>query len=94
MKKNLTIILLVFLSINLYAERVYKNTAMKVANTIVGEVDLDEVTTRSYSNLYIISSENSFVIVSADDRAKPVIGYSNENPFVIKGGLNVIRGYY
>lgn len=86
MKKNLTIILLVFLSINLYAERVDKNTAMKVANTIVGEVDLDEVTTRSYSNLYIFSSENSFVIVSADDRAKPVIGYSNENPFVIKGG--------
>lgn len=86
MKKNLTIILLVFLSINLYAERVDKNTAMKVAKTMVGDADFNEVTTRSYSNLYIFSSDNSFVIVSADDRAKPVIGYSDENPFIINGG--------
>ena len=85
MKKNIAIILLVFLSINLYAERVDKNTAMKVAKTMVGDVDFNEVTTRSYSNLYIFSSDNSFVIVSADDKARPVIGYSNENPFVING---------
>ena len=30
---------------------------------------------------YVFSTENSFVIVSADDWVKPVIGYSKEGPF-------------
>lgn len=81
MKKNLTLILMLLLSINLYAERVDKSSAMKVANAMLGEVKLNEVTTRSYSNLYIFSNENSFVIISADDRTYPIIGYSYENPF-------------
>lgn len=40
--------------------------------------------TRGYSNFYIFSSESSFVIVAADDRVKPIIGYSDTNPFVIR----------
>ena len=83
MKKNVIIILLLFLSVNLFAERVDKNTAMKVAKTIVNKADLNEIATRNYSNMYIFSGENSFVIVSADDRVSPIIGYSDSNPFAI-----------
>ena len=87
MKKNLAIILLVFLSINLYAERVDKNTAMKVAKTMVNDVDLNNISTRSYNNLYIFSGDNGFVIVSADDRVTPIIGYSNNNSFVLNNDM-------
>lgn len=87
MKKNLAIILLVFLSINLYAERVDKNTAMKVAKTMVNDVDLNNISTRSYNNLYIFSGDNGFVIVSADDRVTPIIGYSNNNAFVLNNDM-------
>lgn len=83
MKKTLLILSLFLLSIQLFAERIDKNTAMKVAKTMVNKADLNELSTRNYNNLYIFSGENSFVIVSADDRTYPIIGYSNDNPFVM-----------
>lgn len=83
MKKTLLVLASFFLSIQLFAERVDKGTAMKVANTIVKEANLSEIATRNYNNLYIFSSENSFVIVSADDRVRPIIGYSDNNPFAV-----------
>lgn len=32
-------------------------------------------------NFYVFSGNNSFVIISADDRAIPILGYSNESDF-------------
>lgn len=91
MKKLLLIVSLVFLSVHLYAERVDENTALKVANTIVKDAKFDVMATRSYSNFYIFSSENSFVIVAADDRVKPIIGYSDSNPFVLNENMTNVN---
>lgn len=91
MRKFLLILSLVFLSVHLYAERVDVNTAMKVANTMVKNTDFDVVATRGYSNFYIFSSENSFVIVAADDRVKPVIGYSDSNSFVLNENMTNVN---
>ena len=88
MKKTFLILSLIFLSIQVFAERVDKNTAMKVAKAMINKADLNEMATRNYSNMYIFSGENSFVIVSADDRAYPIIGYSNNNPFVINNATS------
>ena len=84
MKKILLIASLILLSVQLYAERIDRSTALKIANTIINKADLNEAATRNYNNLYIFSSDNSFVIVAADDRVKPIIGYSNDNPFAIE----------
>ena len=91
MKKILLIVSLFFLSIHLYAERVDRNTAMKVANTVIEKVDFELVATRSHNNFYIFSNDNSFVIVSADDRVKPIIGYSDSNPFVISESMTNVN---
>lgn len=91
MRKFLLILSLVFLSVHLHAERVDKNTAMKVANSIVKNANFDVVATRSYSNFYIFSSDNSFVIVAADDRVKPIIGYSDTNPFVLNENMTNVN---
>lgn len=50
-------------------------------NTEMPDVTLEEVT-NEFSNLYIFSTRDKigFVIVSADDRVLPVIGYSFKNP--------------
>lgn len=91
MRKFLLILSLVFLSVHLYAERVDMNTAMKVANTVVKNVDFEVMATRSYSNFYIFSSDNGFVIVAADDRVKPILGYSDSNPFVINENMTNVN---
>ena len=91
MRKFLLILSLVFLSVHLYAERVDMNTAMKVANTVVKNVDFEVMATRSYSNFYIFSSDNGFVIVAADDRVKPIIGYSDSNPFVLNENMTNVN---
>lgn len=83
MKKTLLILSLFLLTIQLSAERVNKETALKVAKTIVSKTDLNEMATRNHNNLYIFSSDNSFVIVSADDRVRPIIGYSDNNSFAL-----------
>lgn len=91
MRKFLLIVSLIFLSVHLYAERIDRNTALKVANTIVEKADFEVVATRSHSNFYIFSSDNSFVIVSADDRVRPIIGYSDTNPFVINENMTNVN---
>ena len=75
----------------LFAERVDEKTAQKVGETFLkskmpGKTDL-KLTQVAYanradfSNFYVFGGENCFVIVSADDCVKPILGYSDENPF-------------
>ena len=75
----------------LFAERVDEKTAQKVGETFLkskmqGKTDL-KLTPIAYanradfSNFYVFGGENCFVIVSADDCVKPILGYSDENPF-------------
>ena len=83
MKRFLLFLVLLSVSFASYAEKVDKSTALKVAKTMVCRTDINEMATRNYGNFYIFSGENGFVIVSADDRVRPIIGYSDTNPFAI-----------
>mgnify|MGYP003287474151 CR=1 FL=1 len=83
MKRFLLFLVLLSVSFASYAEKVDKSTALKVAKTMVCRTDINEMATRNYGNFYIFSGENCFVIVSADDRVRPIIGYSDTNPFAI-----------
>lgn len=70
------------------AERVSPETARKVATTFLTNngaksnqlVDLSK--TAGFPNLYIFSTEESFVIMAADDCVKPILGYSLTGKFV------------
>lgn len=92
MRKSLLILLQVIMfAMPLFAERVDEKTAQKVGETFLkskmqGKTDL-KLTPIAYanradfSNFYVFGGENCFVIVSADDCVKPILGYSDENPF-------------
>ena len=83
MKKIFLLLLLLSISLSMTAERVEKHLALKVAETFMPNsefVDLSK--TIDYKNFYIFSTENSFVIVSADDRVMPILAYSDDFPFV------------
>ena len=81
------LLLLVFFSVSFAsnAERVRSSVAKNVAKTMLPNAKLVDISAESnFSNVYIFSSDNGFVIVSADDRAFPVIAYSDKNSFVVK----------
>ena len=75
----------------LFAERVDEKTAQKVAETFLkskmqGKTNLSltpiaYANRADFSNFYVFGGENCFVIVSADDCVKPILGYSDENSF-------------
>lgn len=85
MKKALLLLMTLSISLSLMAERVEKHLAFKVAETFMKKSDFTDLSKNSnYGNLYIFTTEDSFVIVSADDRVKPVLAYSYEFPFVVE----------
>lgn len=75
----------------LFAERVDEKTAQKVGETFLKSILPDKTDLKlalvayancaDFSNFYVFGGENCFVIVSADDCVKPILGYSDENPF-------------
>jgi len=92
MKKPIMIIAaLMLLIMPMMAERVTPETARKVATTFLQNngakttqmVDLSE--SAGFENLYIFTTESSFVVMSADDCVKPILGYSFEGGFVATG---------
>ncbi len=99
MKKVFLLFLLCAFVFVASAEHVGREKAMSVAKTFIANkfnqplrkgsdngVTLKEVAqTLNFNNFYIFNYENGFVIVSADDRANPVLAYSNEAPFNVNG---------
>ena len=92
MRKSLLILLqTIMFAMPLFAERVDEKTAQKVGETFLkskmsGKTDLKiaqvaYANRADFSNFYVFGGENCFVIVSADDCVKPILGYSDENPF-------------
>lgn len=75
----------------LFAERVDPETARKVATTFLNNngakaaqlTDLSKAA--GYANLYIFNGEEGFVVLSADDRVQPILGYSLTGKFVVEG---------
>ena len=85
MKRLLLLLVLFSVSFASYAERVRSSVAKNVAKTMLPNAELVDISSESnFNNVYIFSSDNGFVIVSADDRAFPVIAYSDKNPFKVK----------
>lgn len=88
--KKLFIISLLFLSaVSAVANPVDVNTAKKAANAFIQskldtkvELQLVNYADRShFNNFYVFGTDNSFVIIAADDCVQPILGYSIENHF-------------
>ena len=81
------------------AERVTPETARKVATTFLTNngakttqlTDLSK--TAGFQNLYIFNGNPGFVVMAADDRVQPILGYSLTNAFVAEGMPENIRGW-
>lgn len=85
MRRIVLLYLISLISFSLMAERVENVTALNVAKTIAPDSELIDLSSNSiFNNFYIFSGDHSFVIISADDRATPVLAYSNEFPFVVE----------
>ena len=89
--KRFTMVLAMVLMVTmpLFAERVTPETAHKVAATFLSNngaksvQQLDIVQATGLENLYIINAEQGFVIMAADDRVQPILGYSLSGDFTI-----------
>lgn len=75
-----------------FAQRVSKETARSVAETFFSQnmrgdkgqpVYFEDITSETpFHNFYIFSADSGFVLVAADERVKPVLGYSRSHRFV------------
>lgn len=89
MKKIGIVSLLILLAATMAANPVDIKTAEKAAETFMlsitnTRIDLqliDYADQAEFPNFYVFGTDNSFVIISADDCVRPVLGYSTENPF-------------
>ena len=86
--RMLPLMLLLFIAVAAMAKPVDNGKARQVATTFLNNngakttqlTDLSKAT--GFSNLYIFTSEQSFVVMSADDCVKPILGYSLTGNFV------------
>ena len=88
-KHSLILAALLLLTMTLRAIPVNIKTAQKVAETFM-QAQTGKRTTlqtinyadrETFTNFYVFGTENSFVIVSADDCVQPILGYSTETSF-------------
>ena len=84
---------------SMMAERVTPETARKVAFTFLNNngAKSDQLTDLSkasgFPNLYIFTTEESFVIIAADDCVKPILGYSLSGTFVAEDIPSNVNGW-
>ena len=91
--KRFTMILalLLMIAMPMMAERVTPETARKVATTFLNNngAKADQLTdltkAAGFQNLYIFNADQGFVVMSADDCVKPILGYSLTGKFVAEG---------
>lgn len=63
------------------AKKAAENFILSITNTRIDLQLIDYVDQAEFPNFYVFGTDNSFVIISADDCVRPVLGYSTENPF-------------
>jgi len=82
-----------------FAERVTSETAYKVASTFLSNngaksSQLTDISKEAgFPNLFIFTTENSFVVMAADDCVQPILGYSLTGTFVAKNMPDNVRGW-
>ena len=80
---------LLFLTYGANANPIGKARARQVATTFLNNngarsVELTDVSSvAGFSNVYVLTTESSFVLLAADDRVQPILGYS------LTGGFDV-----
>ena len=90
-KPILIIAALMLLVMPMMAEKVTPETARKVATTFLQNngaktAQMTELSQKAgFHNLYIFTTESSFVVMSADDCVLPILGYSFNGKFVAEG---------
>ncbi len=75
-----------------WAQRVSRETAHRVAETFFSQntrtgqgqhTQFEDITAETpFQNFFIFSADSGFVLVAADERVKPILGYSKTNCFV------------
>ncbi len=96
---SLFVALLLIVVMPMMAERVTPETAQKVAKTFLNNngaksaqlTDLTNVA--GFSNLYIFNGEEGFVVMAADDRVQPILGYSLTGKFVAEDMPSNVSGW-
>ena len=87
---TITVALAVMMTMPMFAEHVDPETARKVATTFLNNngakaTQLTDLSKEAgFPNLYFFSTENGAVIMAADDRVKPILGYSLTDKFIVK----------
>lgn len=93
MRKFTFIAILIILSFTAMAKHVDLETAKSVAatfweknvqkdNIYKSRIEFSDITAQTeFANIYIFNTNGGFVIVSADDVAKPILGYSMQGSF-------------
>ena len=91
--------LLLLVAVPMMAERVSPETARKVATTFLNNngakaTQLTDLSKEAgFPNLYIFNGEEGFVVMSADNCVKPILGYSFTGKFVVEGMPENVRGW-
>ena len=86
----LPLLLLILVAEATMAETVDRGRARQAATTFLNNNGaqtrgLTDVTLATgFSNVYVFTTENSFVLMAADDRVQPILGYSLNGPFDIE----------
>ena len=88
--------ILIMLSLTAMAKHIDLETAKSVAATFwennvqkgsghKSGIEFHDITAQTeFSNIYILNTNGGFVIVSSDDAAKPILGYSRQGEFNIE----------
>lgn len=96
---SLIFTLLLMAAMPMMAERVTPETAQRVATTFLNNngtkaTQLTDLTKAAgFPNLYIFNAEPGFVVMSADNCVKPILGYSLTGKFVAEGMPENIKGW-
>ncbi len=83
--------LLLVLSLGAMANPVDKERARQIATTFLNNngarsSELSDVSAEAgFGNMYVFTTESSFVLVAADDRVQPILGYSLNGKFDVEG---------
>ena len=90
-------VLMALLPMMAFAEHVEASRAQKAAQTFLNNNGVksaqltDVAPAAGFTNLYIFNANPGFVVMAADDRVQPILGYSLEGQFVVQDMPDNVR---
>ena len=92
-----SLVLMALLPMMAFAEHVEASRAQKAAQTFLNNNGVksaqltDVAPAAGFTNLYIFNANPGFVVMAADDRVQPILGYSLEGQFVVQDMPDNVR---